>query len=161
MENMIAELLDKEITRTLEDISTAKTGSEEAKAALLKLEKLHGQRMAELEADRSNRELVDNSYIRTLENDMKKTELDNRLKMSESELEIKRAELEQKELELEEAKRSRRWRTVLDILGIGVPIAASGWWMYNGLKFEEEGKIYSSRTAQWVSGITRMFSKKG
>jgi hypothetical protein len=53
----------------------------------------------------------------------------------------------------------RRWRTLLDILGIAVPTAASGYWLYKGMKFEEEVKIHSSRTTQWFSGIARLFKK--
>ena len=75
--------------------------------------------------------------------------------------EIKQAELEQTDEELKEAKRSRRWHTALEILGIGVPVAASAYWMRRGLQFEEEGKVYTSRTMQWLSNHIRLFGKKG
>jgi len=159
MENNIAEMLDAEIERTLTAIKTAKTGTDEAKGMLIKLDKLHAERMKELEANLKERQLIDASLAKIDESKIRKAELEQRVKQAEADAELRKAELIQKEAELKEAKKGRIWRTVLDILGIGVPTAVSGYWMYKGLKFEEEGKIYSSRTSQWVSNLTRLFRK--
>lgn len=159
MENNIAEMLDAEIERTLTAIKTAKTGTDEAKGMLIKLDKLHAERMKELEANLKERQLMDASLAKIDESKIRKAELEQRVKQAEADAELRKAELIQKEAELKEAKKGRIWRTVLDILGIGVPTAVSGYWMYKGLKFEEEGKIYSSRTSQWVSNLTRLFRK--
>ena len=92
---------------------------------------------------------------------LREAELNQKISQNEADLAIKEKELAARDEELKEAKRSRRWKTVLDILGIGVPLAATGYWMHQGLKFEEEGKVYSSRTSQVVSGFLRLFGKKG
>ena len=150
----IATLLDEEIVKTLNEISSVKSDSNEAKAAMIKLNSLHNQRVKELEAELKVKQLTDASLFKIDELNLRKNEL-------ETEVELKKNELAQKDAELKEAKKSRRWKTVLDILGITVPTAATGFWIWKGLKFEEEGKIYSSRTMQWVSGFTRMFKKNG
>ena len=157
--NNIEEMLDAEIERTLKEISEVETGSEEAKLALIKLDKLHGQRIKELEAELKNKQLTDASLAKNDENDLRKAELELRVKQAEKEAELKQAELDQKDAELQEAKRGRRWRTVLDILGIAVPTAATAHWLYKGMKFEQEGQIFSSRTVQWLSNHTRLFKK--
>jgi len=155
----IAKMLDDEIERTLAEISQMETGTDKAKAALIKLDKLHGERVKELEADLKNKQLVDATLAKIDEKSLKEAELNFRIKQATEELEVRKAELDQKDKELQEAKKGRRWRTLLDILGIAVPTAASGYWLYKGMKFEEEGKIYSSRTTQWFSGIARLFKK--
>jgi len=169
-DNRIVELLDSEIEKTLEEVSQAETGSEAAKAALTKLGRLHDQRIKELDAILKNKQRIDTDcakrdelHVREKELEVRqlqlKSELDAKLMQIENERVATQAELEQKTAELQEAKRGRRWRTVLDILGIGVPLLATAHWMSKGLKFEEEGKIYSSRTAQWVGTLTRLFKK--
>ena len=168
MSEKIVELLNGEIERTLKEVSEAKTGSDEAKAALIKLDKLHGQRVKELEAILKDKQLNDASIAKMDEAKTRETELELKSKQIEEELklkvqqvsndlEIKKAELERKDAELKEAKKSRRWHTFMEGLGIAVPIVATGYWMKKGLKFEEEGKIYSSRTSQWIGGIKRLF----
>lgn len=161
MENVIAEMLENEIRKTLKEVSDAQTGSEQAKAALMKLEKLNTERMKELEQGLKDQQRIDSSYLKSEENSIRKAELEQRVKQAEADLEMKQEELNQKQEELKEAKRSRRWRTVLDLCGIGLPIAASAYWMKRGLQFEEEGKVYSSRTGQWLSQHLRLFGKKG
>lgn len=160
-ENEILAMLNGEITKTLEEISKVKTGSEEAKAALIKLEKLHSQRMKETEAILKQQELRDSDLAKLDERAIKWKEAENRQKQLEAELAMRDKEVTEKEEELKEAKRGRRWRTVLDILGITVPPAIASFWMYQGMKFEEDGKIYSSRTLNWLSSHIRLFGKKG
>lgn len=170
MDDRIVRLLDAEIEDTLIEVSQAKTGSDEAKAALIKLDKLHGQRIKELEAILKNKQLNDASIakmdelkIHDAEMTMKAKQLEEELKLkvqqAADELECKKAELEQKQAELKEAKKARKWKTFLEFLGIAVPTGVTAYWLGKGLKFEEEGKIYSSRTAQWLGGLTRMFRK--
>lgn len=172
MDNKIGQMLDAEIEKTLETISTVETNSDNAKAALNKLDRLHSQRMRELEAELRERERKDTDYAKTLELELRKAELEAKVKQMEAELnqkvkqmeydiDVKKAELAQKEAELKEAKKGRWWRTVLDVLGIAVPTVATGYWLHQGFKFEEEGKIYTSRTSQFLSGIAKMFGKKG
>ena len=157
----IEEMLEEEIKRTLEDLKTVESGSAAAKDALVKLEKLHSQHIKELETALKKDSIMDAAVAKVDENRIRSAELDLKVREANEALEVKKAELAQKEAELQEAKRGRRWKTVLDILGITVPVGATGYWIFRGLKFEEEGKIYSSRTPQWVSGLTRMFRKGG
>lgn len=173
MENEIMELLNEEIKSTLKDVSQAESGSAEAKTALLKLDKLHQRRVEELKMELENNKRNDADCakrdelairekelnIRTRQLDQTDRELDAKLNQITNELELKRAELTQKDAELQEAKKSRRWKTLLDILGISAPLLMTAHWMRKGLKFEEEGKIYSSRTSQWIGGLSRLFKK--
>ena len=161
MENVIAQMLETEIQKTLKEVANVKTNSEEAKAALAKLEKLQTQRLNELELALKEKKQIDDSYNVLMQDSTRKAELEQKVKQLEIESELKKAELEQKDAELAEARKGRRWRTVLEILGIGAPIAASAYWMHRGLQFEEEGKVYSSRTMQWLSSHLRLFGKKG
>lgn len=161
MENTIAKMLEEEIVKTLEDVAKVQAGTEEAKAALMKLEKLQAQRIDELEMALKENKRIDDSYAAMQENAIRKAELENKIKQLEMESTMREAELEQKDAELKEAKKTRRWKTVLDILGIGAPIAAGAYWMHRGMQFEEEGKVYTSRTMQWISSHLRLFGRKG
>ena len=170
-DNRIVDLLDAEIRKTIKDVSQAQAGSEEAKAALYKLGRLHEQRIKELEAELKNNQRIDSDLAQRDELKIRENELELKLSMMKQEMalkeaqlqnerEFKQAELDKKDAELQEAKKSRRWRTFLDLLGIGVPTAVTAYWMGKGLKFEEEGKIYSSRTSQWVGNMMRMLGLK-
>ena len=161
MENIIAQMLEDEIKKTLNEVAQSKTGSDEAKAALAKLDRLHAERINELEAELKDNQRLDAKYAKLMDDDIRKAELNQRVKQAEMEIEIKQAELDQKDAELKEARRGRWWRTALDLLGIGAPIVASAYWMRRGLQFEEEGKVYTSRTGQWLSNHLRLFGKKG
>jgi hypothetical protein len=156
---MITKLLDEEIEKTLGEVSRVETGSDQAKAALIKLDKLHGQRVKELEAQLKEKQRIDTLLMKQDESKLREEELKLKVSQIADELELKRQELVEKEAELQEVKKARRWRTVLDFFGITAPLAVSGWWMYKGMKFESEGQIYSSRTAQWVGNLTRLFRK--
>lgn len=159
--NIIAEMLDKEIERTIEDISKAKAGTDEAKMLLIKLDKLHGQRVKELETEIKSRQLTDASLAKLRENKLHEAELELKVKQVSDELELRKQELLKKDDELTEARKTRRWHTFLEFLGITAPLAVSGIWMAKSLKFEEEGKIFSSRASQWVGNFTRLFKRKG
>lgn len=161
-ETVIKELLDSEIRKTLEDIAkTSDYESEAYRSAIRKLETLHKQRMQEAEAELKVRTQQDAYFTKEEEIKLRNTELDMKVRQAEEEIKIKEAEMAIREAELKEAKRGRIWRSVLDVLGIGVPIAATSYWMYKGMKFEEEGKIYSSRTGKWLSEHFRLFGKRG
>lgn len=161
MENIISEMLEAEIQKTLKEVAEAETGSERAKQVMLKLDKLHAARIKELEACLKEQQRIDAGFYKNEENQLHTAELEQRARQAEMDIEMKEKELEEKEAELQEAKRGRRWRTLLDLLGIGVPVAASAYWMKRGLQFEEEGKVYTSRTGQWLSTHLRLFGKKG
>ena len=169
-DNTIVELLNAEIERTLSEVSQAQTGSDEAKAALTKLGRLHEQRIKELDAELKNNQRIDSDLAKRDELKIREREVDQKLSLMEKEMalkltqlenekELKQAELDKKDAELQEAKRGRRWRTFLDLLGISMPILFTAHWMKKGLEFEEDGKIYSSRTSQWVGNLTRLFRK--
>ena len=165
-ETTIGRMLEEEIRKTLDEVSEAQAGTEAAKGALTKLEKLCAQLQKEREAEFNSDKRVDDKYSKMMELDIRKKEIEEKAKQTEKEFNIREAELNQKisqtnaelaikekelaarDEELKEAKRSRRWKTVLDILGIGVPLAATGYWMHQGLKFEEEGKVYLQRAKQ-------------
>lgn len=160
--NTIAGMLNEEIVKTLKDIADANAvGDDEFKRLTEKLKMLHSQRMAELEEERKNLERSDSDYAKMQELTLKKAEVEGRLKQAEAEAEHNRAELEIREAELAEARKGRWWRTALDILGITVPVGVSSYWMFKGMKFEEEGKVYTSRTGQWLMSHLRLFGKKG
>ena len=154
-------MLEAEIQKTLEEVSKAKTGSKESLDAMDKLNRLYTQHIKETEATLKDREVSDRAYHDTMELEQRKAEADAKLQQALQELSVKKDELAVKEEELKEAKRGRRWRTALDILGIGLPAAVTCYWMKRGLEFEESGKLYSSRTAQWLSQHLRLPGKKG
>ncbi len=129
----IGAMLDREYETTLQAVSQAVTGSEEARWQLQKLTELHKQRM-------SVKQTEDESFMRFEELDLKKTEM--RLK----------------EEQLKESRKDRIIKIVLDGAAIVVPVTVSSFWMAKGLKFEETG-TFTSRTGQWLSNHLRMFKK--
>lgn len=171
----IGQMLDEEIERTLKEIKVCKES--DTTRLLTKLDKLHQKRAKELELELEQQQHVDDEIQKRDELHLREKELEQKIAQFNADMELKTKELEQKtaqfnadvesktkELtqrndELKENKRARRWKTVTEILGIGLPLAASAAWIRRGLQFEEEGKIFSSRTTQWVSGITRLFRK--
>lgn len=157
----IAKMLDIEIERTLDELSQLETGSDKARAAMSKLDKLHAERVKELEVVLKNKQMVDAAISKIDELKIRNAELDMKVRQQTEENELKKAELAQKDAELQEAKRGRRWRTLLDTMGIMIPTGVSFYWLYQGMKFESEGQVYSIRTPQWLSGMTRLFGKKG
>ena len=186
MGTMIERLLDDEIERNLRILATVEDGSDESRSALIRLKERHAERSRERENFIKEAQQIDASEAKKKELELREKELNLRdkqlvdetlaksdeLRIREKELnlremqllqerDLKNAELAKKDAELVEAKKTRRWKTVLDILGITVPTAATGFWLYKGLKFEEEGKILSSRASTWFSGISRLFTRKG
>lgn len=133
MDVTIASLLDEEYQRTLEAVSSAKMGSEEAKWQLQKLSELHKMRMAEQKTS-------DEAYIQM------------------EELTLKKEESSMKEMQMKEDRTDRIIRIVLDGAAILVPVAVSSYWMAKGLKFEQTG-TFTSRTGQWISSHFKLFRK--
>lgn len=129
----IGTMLNEEYQRTLEAVSQAVTGTEEAKWQLQKLCELHKQRMSEKEAE-------DSVYIHY------------------EELQIKKKELEMKEAVVKEGKTDRIVKIALDSAAILVPAIFSGYWMAKGLTFEKDG-TFTSRSASWLSSHIRLFRK--
>lgn len=179
MDNKIEQMLAGEIEATLKELKTLDASSDKAKAVLVKLSNLQNQRKIELDALLKDKQRMEEAISKSDENEQRMAELEqkrlqteNELKLrtaeleqrraqAEHELEMKKDELAQKEAELKEAKKSRRWKTAVDVLGISLPIGVGLYGLIKGFEFEEEGKIYSSRTTQFVSGFLRLFSKKG
>lgn len=124
MDYTLKKKLEEECERTLEGVSQAVAGSEEAKAQLEKLAMLHKLRMEEEKIDCVNRDRVSKETCDRMEDRNKK--IDNLLKF------------------------------LANIAAIGIPTAASCFWMRKGMKFEETGS-YTGRTPQWVSSFFRLF----
>ncbi len=133
MNATIAMMLDEEYERTLEAVSQAQIGSEEAKWQLQKLGELHKQRMneAKLRGDGI---------------------------LQDEELKLKKREASMKEEQTKESKKDRIIKIVLDGAAILVPVTVSSYWMAKGLKFEQTG-TFTSRTGQWLSSHLRLFKK--
>lgn len=129
----IATMLDREYEETLKAVSIARTGSEEAKWQLQKLNDLHKQRMNEIETIQKACRHSDDLYC-------------------------KEKELQLKEAQMKDSKKDRIIKIVLDGLAILVPVTVSSYWMAKGLKFEENG-TFTSRTGQWLSNHLRLFKK--
>lgn len=161
MDDKIERMLASEIEATLEELKTIDASSDKAKAALAKLSNLQNQRKIELDALIKEKQRMEEAISKSDENAMRMAELEQRKVQSQREFEMRENELAQKEAELKEAKKSRRWKTAVDVLGISLPIGVGLYGLVKGFEFEEEGKIYSSRTTQFVSGFLRLFSKKG
>lgn len=133
MNATIAMMLDEEYGKTLEAVSQARTGSEEAKWQLQKLIELHKQRMNEVK-------LLDDGILR------------------DEELKLKKREASMKEEQMKESKKDRIIKIMLDGAAILVPVTVSSYWMAKGLKFEQNG-TFTSRTGQWLSSHLRLFKK--
>lgn len=133
MNATIAMMLDEEYEKTLEAVSKATTGSEEAKWQLQKLGELHKQRMNEVK-------LFDDSILQ------------------DEELKLKRREASMKEEQMKESRKDRIIKIVLEGAAILVPVTVSSYWMAKGLKFEQDG-TFTSRTGQWLSNHLRLFKK--
>lgn len=133
MNATIATMLDEEYERTLEAVSQATTGSEEAKWQLQKLGELHKQRMNEAK-------LLDEGILQ------------------DEELRLKKRETSMKEEQMKESKKDRIIKIVLDGAAILVPVTVSSYWMAKGLTFEQKG-TFTSRTGQWLSSHLRLFKK--
>lgn len=133
MNATIAMMLDEEYEKTLEAVSQAQTGSEEAKWQLQKLGELHKQRMNEAK-------LLDDGILQ------------------DEELKLKKREALMKEEQMKESKKDRIVKIVLDGAAILVPVTVSSYWMAKGLKFEQNG-TFTSRTGQWLSSHLRLFKK--
>lgn len=162
MENRIKELLDAEIENTLSTIvHTTDVESDAYRNAVSRLKILHEERIRELEAELKEKQRTDSDFAKSKEIEIRNAELEFKAQQAEAELVLRRAELDQKDAELKEAKKARRVKTVLEILGLAVPLGVSSFWMMEGMKFEEEGKIFSGRTGRWISEHLRLFGKKG
>lgn len=98
----IASMLDEEYERTLEAVSRAQTGSEEAKWQLQKLSELHKQRMNEQKA-------TDDAYHQ------------------KEEMSVKKAELQLKEEQAKEGKKDRIIKIVMDGAAILIPVSVSSY----------------------------------
>lgn len=133
MNPRIESMLEEEYKRTLQEVSAAQAGSDEAKWKLQKLAELHKQLMEETQADHK-------SWLET-----RKLELDEK-------------EANLKEKQAEEGKVWTCVKVVLDGVAVVLPIAASWVWMRRGLRFEETG-TFTSRTGQWLGNHLRLFKK--
>lgn len=166
-DNTIKSLLDGEIQKTLIEVNQLKTGTDEAIAAMVKLQQLYAQKIKQEEVDLKERIHIDdaitdseNADLKKQELELRKAELDARAAQVERENQSKLYEMALRDDELRQNKIQNAIHIVLDLLAIIVPVGVSSYWMSKGLKFEESG-TYTSRTGQWLSNHMRLFSKKG
>lgn len=151
MNPTIKEMLEEEYTRTLEEVSKAKTGSDEAKWALQKLTVLHKQMIEATQTE-------DKSRI-----DAQTLSLKEREAADKSFIETQKLSLEEREARFKEqqANEGKVWtviKLVIDGTAIVLPIAASWIWMGRGLQFEKTG-TFTTRTGNWLSNHLRLFKK--
>lgn len=133
MNETMKRMLEEEYRKTLEEVSQATAGSDEAKWRLQKLTELHKQMMEEIQIENK-------CYVET-----QKLSLDTQ-------------EAAMKE---EQAKENRVFtiiKVVIDGIAIVLPIWASWTWMARGLQFEKTG-TFTSRTGNWMSNHLRLFKK--
>lgn len=133
MNETMKRMLEEEYRKTLEEVSQATAGSDEAKWRLQKLTELHKQMMEEIQIENK-------CYVET-----QKLSLDTQ-------------EAAMKE---EQAKENRIFtivKVVIDGIAIVLPIWASWTWMARGLQFEKTG-TFTSRTGNWMSNHLRLFKK--
>ncbi len=155
---MIRELLDREIVKTLEEISEAPPMSEDAKRQLVKLNALHKLRMSEIEAEQKRIQISDGVIRADRENRLREKELEIKNAQTIQDIRLKKQEMEIKKAQLNEGKKDRIVKIVIDGASILVPVGISSYWMAKGLKFEESG-TFTSRTMQWVSNHFKLFRK--
>lgn len=133
MNQVIREKLEKEYERTLEDVSTARNGSEEAEWALKKLSRLNDQMIAI-------------------------TQTDDKCYMEAEKLRLEQAEIELKKKQAKEGRVFNVVKIILDGAAIFAPLAIFSKCYRDGLDFEKNG-TYGSRTSSFMSGIYRMLKK--
>jgi len=133
MNTTIKRMLEEEYKKTLEEVSTATTGSDDVKWKLQKLTELHKQMMEE--------DLTANKcYVES------------------QKLGIEMRETEMKEQQAKEGKIWTIIKLVIDGTAIALPVWASWIWMDRGLQFEKTG-TFTTRTGNWLSNHLRLFKK--
>lgn len=133
MNETMKRMLEEEYRKTLEEVSQATAGSDEAKWRLQKLTELHKQIMEEIQIENK-------CYVET-----QKLSLDTQ-------------EAAMKEEQAKENRILTIVKIVIDGIAIVLPIWASWTWMARGLQFEKTG-TFTSRTGNWMSNHLRLFKK--
>lgn len=133
MNETMKRMLEEEYRKTLEEVSQATAGSDEAKWRLQKLTELHKQMMEEIQIENK-------CYVET-----QKLSLDTQ-------------EAAMKEEQAKENRILTIVKVVIDGIAIVLPIWASWTWMARGLQFEKTG-TFTSRTGNWMSNHLRLFKK--
>lgn len=132
-EKNLRRMLEEECKLTLEDLSAAEAGSDEAETQIRRLKDLHNLYL--------NQCKMENDEVRNLD-----------------ELHLKAQELQIKEDETKADRKGRIVSYVLTAAGILVPVIAGGYWMAKGLEFEQTGS-YTSKSLRWVQDHLRIFKK--
>lgn len=151
MENEIRELLDEEIKRQIEDLSSLEPGSKEQAIATESVNKLY---RLKIEEDRTNWEADEKYNRRMMESDQNKFEADFKEKQfkHEAELKMKQFEHEVRVHESEEKlkenqSKAQTFSVILDCgVRVGITlltILAYSRWYHKGLKFETTGTVTS------------------
>ena len=77
---------------------------------------------------------------------------------TESESDARKEEMELKRKQTNDGK-FEKWANIgISVVALIGQLALSSYWMGKGLKFEETG-AFTSKTTNWISGITKMFKK--
>lgn len=76
----------------------------------------------------------------------------------ESESAARKEDMELKRKQTNDGK-FEKWANIgISVVALIGQLALSSYWMGKGLKFEETG-AFTSKTTNWISGITKMFKK--
>ena len=129
-DNTIVELLNAEIEKTLTEVSQARTGSDEARAALTKLGRLHEQRIKELDAELKNNQRIDSDLAKRDELKIREHEVDQKLSLMEKEMALKLAQLENEKLkaqfvEIASAETAYAASAIAEMLGVSTQKASA------------------------------------
>ena len=183
MNNVILDLLEKEVIRELDDLKTLTPGTEVYGNAVVDLCKLYELRLKEKSNENSHEEKQAQMTLNEKELEFKKAQINNQVNSSEKELEFKKEqfyderkrfdkemELKQAQLDQEVAKnvecfhadaKKLRYDNIrevakigVDVMGIALPLVFYGIWMCKGFKFEETG-TYTSTTFKNLFGRFR------
>lgn len=150
---MIKDLMEKELERLLNILSTKEPNSDEYKAALKAVDDLSKQ-CSESERNILEREKFESDQIET----EKKNEIEKeKLKLERERLRFDRASSAQNDettrMDIDEKKKSRIWGAIQDAFTCVVPLACYGIWWTMGLKFEETGNLNSKSANALMSLI--------
>lgn len=145
MDYNVAERLEYEISREIDNLERLEPGSTEHLSAVEGLAKLYKLRIDETSV-RLNFESQENrrNTDMVLHNNDSKIDMDLRMKQIDGDIKCKNEELEIKNAQLRDSKIDRYINIALRSIELAVPFIFGSVWMAKGLKFEETGSLTSS-----------------
>lgn len=146
----IAEVLDQEIQRQIEEISRMQLGSEDHTKAQEALTKLYKVRVDQYKTELDYDEKCDRDETEKAQNEKK-------LALDERKLDIEQARLDHDKHELKVQTRegwiSTAVHTALDIATAVLPLVFYGAWLKEGLEFEKTGSFTSSTFRNFIGKL--------